>query len=120
MNLSRRIFFSQLIPPATIAAVTTTIITPNVANAGEVGAKINKAVTQSDLGISVRRSVVRGAQTIDKIDLQWEKFSDSYGLGAERSKQDAKPKPKIIPERLSLDDNIARALLNASDKVNFL
>ena len=49
---------------------------PSVANAGEVGARITKAVTTSDLGISVRTSVVKGAQLADKIDGQWEKRSE--------------------------------------------
>ena len=35
------------------------------------------AVTQSDLGVSVRRSVVQGAKLADKLDLKWERFSDS-------------------------------------------
>jgi hypothetical protein len=35
------------------------------------------AVTQSDLGTSVRRTIVRGAQFADTLDLQWERFSDS-------------------------------------------
>eukprot|EP00978_Attheya_sp_CCMP212_P043184 scaffold277581_cov28-Attheya_sp.AAC.1 len=56
---------------------------PQISSAGEVGARLNAAVTQSDLGVSVRRSVVRGAQVMDKLDGQWEKFSDEFGLGAE-------------------------------------
>mmetsp|Transcript_18754 Transcript_18754/g.26448 ORF Transcript_18754/g.26448 Transcript_18754/m.26448 type:complete len:247 (+) Transcript_18754:164-904(+) len=35
------------------------------------------AITQSDLGQSVRRSIVGGAKLADKIDLKWERFSDS-------------------------------------------
>lgn len=35
------------------------------------------AVTQSEFGKSVRSSVVGGAQLVDKIDLKWERFSDS-------------------------------------------
>ena len=35
------------------------------------------AVTQSEIGKSVRSSVVGGAQLVDKIDLKWERFSDS-------------------------------------------
>ena len=50
--------------------------------AGEVGARITKAVTTSDLGISFRRAIVRGAQTMDRVDSDWEKFSDKYSLGA--------------------------------------
>lgn len=33
-------------------------------------------VTQSDLGQSIRSSIVRGAQVVDKLDLQWERLSD--------------------------------------------
>ena len=117
---SRRSILTQFIQSATIAPIITmaaTAVTPDPASAGEVGAKINAAVTQSDLGISVRRSVVRGAQVMDKIDGEWEKFSDKFGLGEERSKQSAKPKPKIIPGRLPLNAKIAQDLLTASDMV---
>jgi len=85
-------------------------------HAGEVGTAINKAVTKSDLGVSVRRSVVKGAQVIDTLDGKWEKFSDENNLGKERSKRDARPKPKIIPDPLPLDSTIARAVLKASDE----
>ena len=34
-------------------------------------------VTQSDLGTSIRRQIVGGAQVVDRLDLQWERFSDS-------------------------------------------
>jgi len=91
---------------------------PSVANAGEVGARITKAVTTSDLGISVRTSVVQGAQMADKIDGQWEKFSDKYGLGSERSKQIAKrPNDKKIPDPLPLNIDTAQKLLDISDEV---
>jgi len=36
-----------------------------------------EVVTQSALGQSVRRGIVGGAQLADKLDLQWERFSDS-------------------------------------------
>jgi hypothetical protein len=85
--------------------------------AGEVGAKITKAVTQSDLGISVRRSVVKGAQIIDKIDGKWEKFSDDYGLGAERFKQQPRPRPKEIPDPLPINVEIAKKVLSLADEV---
>lgn len=52
-----------------------TLFTPQAASAGEVGARITRAVTQSDLGVSVRRSVVKGAQVIDSLDGKWEQFS---------------------------------------------
>ena len=35
------------------------------------------AVTQSQLGQSVRRTIVGGAQLADSLDLKWERFSDS-------------------------------------------
>ena len=87
---------------------------PSAALAGEVGARITKAVTTSDLGISVRTSVVKGAQMMDKVDGQWERFSDKYGLGAERSKQGKRPTPKVIPELLPLDTASAIKLLEIS------
>ncbi|KAG7341615.1 hypothetical protein IV203_023568 [Nitzschia inconspicua] len=103
---------------AILAAVLTSylLITPPLpAHAGEVGAKITKAVTTSDLGISVRQSVVKGAQIMDKIDGQWERLSDKLGLGAVRSKQSARPKAKVIPELQPLDVAAANRLLQISD-----
>lgn len=35
------------------------------------------AVTQSELGRSIRSSVVGGAKLVDQLDLKWERFSDS-------------------------------------------
>lgn len=91
---------------------------PSIANAGEVGARITKAITTSDLGISVRTSVVQGAQLADKIDGKWEKFSDKYGLGSERSKQVAKrPNDKKIPDPLPLNIDAAQKILDVSDEV---
>jgi hypothetical protein len=83
--------------------------------AGEVGARITKAVTTSDLGISVRTSVVKGAQVMDQLDGKWEKFSDKFGLGAERSKQGSRPNPKVIPDPLPLDIGVAQKVLELSD-----
>jgi len=83
--------------------------------AGEVGARINRAVTTSDLGISVRRSVVRGAQMMDKLDGQWEKFSDDNGLGSERFKQQGRPKPREVPDPKPLNVGMAKQLLQLSD-----
>jgi len=90
---------------------------PQVSHAGEVGARITKAVTTSDLGISVRESVVRGAQTMDKIDGQWEQFSDKFGLGAARKQQAGKPEPKVIPDPLPLDKELAKHIIETSDQV---
>jgi hypothetical protein len=86
------------------------------AHAGEVGAKITKAVTTSELGIEVRRSVVRGAQVIDQLDGSWERFSDKYNLGAERSKRGDLPKPRIIPERQALNQKVATQFLVKADE----
>lgn len=91
---------------------------PSVANAGEVGARITRAVTKSDLGISVRTSVVKGAQLADKIDGEWEKFSDKYGLGSERTKQvGRRPIEKKIPDPLPLNIDVAQKILDVSDEV---
>ena len=89
---------------------------PSPALAGEVGARITKAVTTSDLGIAVRRSVVKGAQVMDRVDGQWEQFSDQFGLGSERSARDKKPVPKAIPAPRPLDKELARALLERTDR----
>lgn len=40
----------------------------------------------SGLSQQIRRSAVRGAQVIDKIDGKWERFSDDFGLGGEMSR----------------------------------
>lgn len=90
---------------------------PQPSNAGEIGSRITETVTTSDLGVSVRRSIVQGARTMDKIDKQWELFSDKYGLGAERTKQESRPKPKAIPPLLPLDAIAASQILNISDEV---
>lgn len=97
--------------------VSTTMIPVLPSNAGEVGAKITKAVTQSDLGISVRAQVVKGAQVMDRLDGKWEQFSDQFGLGAERAKQPGKPMPKDIPEPLPLDTSMAKSILSLCDEV---
>jgi len=81
-----------------------------------VGARITKAVTTSDLGIAVRESVVRGAQTMDKLDSKWEAFSDKFGLGAARKQQPDKPAPKVIPDPLPLDAALAKRILETSDQ----
>ena len=93
------------------------VMAPPIASAGEVGARITKAVTTSDLGISVRTSVVKGAQVMDQLDGKWEKFSDRFGLGAERSKAGSRPQAKIIPEPLPLQVSMAQAVVDASDRV---
>eukprot|EP00977_Amphora_coffeiformis_P009732 scaffold2243_cov165-Amphora_coffeaeformis.AAC.12 len=92
------------------------LLSPGIAQAGEVGARINAAVTKSDLGISVRRSVVKGAQIMDGIDGQWEQFSDRFGLGSNRARQAEKPLPKVIPPPQPLDGPLAAQLLDLSDQ----
>jgi hypothetical protein len=117
MESSRR---RELLRRLTGVLVTASIVAsgPSVAKAGEVGARITKAVTTSDLGISVRTSVVKGAQLADKIDGQWEKFSDTYGLGSERTKQvGRRPKDKTIPDPLPLNTDAAQKILDISDEV---
>lgn len=111
-NGNRRKFLTSAI------FASTTLLATQPSNAGEIGAKITKAVTQSDIGISVRKSVVRGAQTIDQLDGKWEKFSDTYNLGSERSRQDKRPKPKVIPDPLPLDSKVARSVIDTADLVS--
>lgn len=89
---------------------------PTIANAGEVGARITQAVTTSDLGVQVRKSVVKGAQLMDQLDGSWEKFSDNYNLGSERSKREGRPKARMIPERKSLNAELARTFLDTADQ----
>jgi hypothetical protein len=88
------------------------LLTPRPAVAGPVGARITKAVTTSDLGISVRRSIVQGAQTMDKLDQKWESFSDKYGLGAQRSRQPGKPSGKPVRPLKPLDTTTALQVLD--------
>jgi len=109
---SRRSFVMESSFLSTVLLATAAV---EPSRAGEVGAMITKTVTTSDLGVSVRRSVVKGAQVIDSLDGKWEKFSDENNLGKERSKRASRPKPKEIPDPLPLDTTIARAVLTASD-----
>jgi hypothetical protein len=88
-------------------------VVPQAASAGMVG----EAVTKSGLGLSVRRSVVRGAQTFDSLDGQWEQFSDRFSLGTERSKRDALPPVKVIPDPQPLDSATATKILDITDQV---
>lgn len=92
-----------------------TLAVPLPSSAGEIGARINQAITTSDLGVSVRRSVVKGAQTMDRVDKQWEEFSDRFSLGSERSRQGGRPKAKVIPPLLPLDKDVANKILETCD-----
>jgi len=110
---SRRDFLSVSL----LGVMSSSLILPVLpSHAGEVGARITKAVTQSDLGISVRTQVVKGAQVMDQMDGQWERLSDRFGLGAERNKQVGRPAPKVIPDPLPLDVPTAEAILRAADE----
>jgi hypothetical protein len=70
---------SSLTAPAHASSVDTTLLGTSTWTIGDmtVEAQGIPAVTQSDLGTSVRRTIVRGAQFADTLDLQWERFSDS-------------------------------------------
>lgn len=56
-------------------------------------------VTQSELGKSVRRTIVGGAQLADRLDLKWERFSDSL-----RDKQRCDP----VTNRVLFDNGFRR------------
>ena len=111
---SRRVVLSSLLGVVTSLAVTSSI---GAAHAGELGSKITQAVTQSELGVSVRTSVIQGAQIMDRIDGQWERFSDRFRLGTQRSKLENRPIPRVIPEPLPLDPMVALAILKLADDV---
>ena len=113
-DIDRRTAISRAIRSSAWISATLGALDVRPSWAGEVGNKVNAAVTQSDLGISVRRSIVRGAQMIDKIDGRWEKFSDDFGLGVERSKREARPVEREIPPLRPLDTEAARAILGAA------
>jgi hypothetical protein len=93
-------------------------IMPSISSAGEISAMITKTVTTSDLGIAVRTQVVKGAQVMDKLDGSWEKLSDRFNLGSERSKEIGnRPAKKVIPDPLPLDVATAKSILDTSDSV---
>jgi hypothetical protein len=114
-DIDRRAAISRAIHASALISATLGAFDIQPSRAGEVGNNLNAAVTQSDLGISVRRSIVRGAQMMDKIDGRWEKFSDDFGLGAERSKREARPEERAIPPLKPLDIEAARAMLGAAN-----
>ena len=113
-DIDRRTAISQVMQSSSLVLATLGVLDVRPSWAGEIGNKVNAAVTQSDLGISVRRTVVRGAQWMDKIDGSWEKFSDDFGLGVERSKREARPEEREIPPLKPLDKEAARAMLDAA------
>jgi hypothetical protein len=99
-----------------IGVASSMLLLPLPSQAGEVGARITEAVTTSELGISVRKSIVKGAQTMDLVDRRWEEFSDKFALGSERSKQVGRPKRKTIPPLLNLDAVTASKILESCDE----
>lgn len=113
--LQRRTVLSHILPASVGAMVINMGGSVQPAQAGEVGARITKAVTQSELGISVRRSVVQGAQLADQLDGQWEQFSDQFGLGTNRKIQPGRPQPKVIPPLQPLNVELASSILTAID-----
>ena len=113
----RNVIRRRQVLQSSIASILSLSQFPQVSHAGEVDAKINAAVTKSDLGLAVRESVVRGAQTMDQMDGKWEAFSDKFGLGAARKQQAEKPAPRVIPDPLPLDAALAKRILETSDQV---
>jgi hypothetical protein len=112
---NRRQALVQLSQWTIFGGCTVLAVPSSPAVAGELGTKITRAVTESDLGITVRRSVVQGAQTFDRLDSQWEAFSDRFGLGVNRNKQPTRPVPKNIPELRPLDAQVAMQILQIVD-----
>jgi hypothetical protein len=101
-----------------LAGISGLTMMPSSSSAGEVGAMITKAITTSDLGISVRTQVVSGAKVMDKLDGSWEKLSDRFNLGSARSKEIGnRPAKKVIPDPLPLDVATAKSILDISDSV---
>jgi hypothetical protein len=80
------------------------------------GDSFTQSITESELGTSVRRAVVRGAQLFDKVDQQWEQFSDKFHLGSERSQTMDRPRPKPIPARKPIDSVWAHDWLQVTDE----
>jgi hypothetical protein len=118
LHVQRRQFFLQC-PMFAMVAVGTVVTGTCVpcAAAGEVGARITAAVTTSDLGVSVRRSIVRGAQIMDQMDLQSERWSDQFRLGSERAQRSSRPMPKSIPPLQELDTIVASKIVDSTDHI---
>lgn len=89
---------------------------PGEARAGELAESITQAITQSELGKSVRRSVVRGSQFVDSVDEQWENFSDRFGLGAARKQQPPFPTKPTLDPLQPLDAVVATSFLSMADE----
>ena len=52
---------------------------------------------------------------MDRIDGQWERFSDRYKLGKERSQRPDRPVPLVLPEPRPLDAMLSPRVLQCSD-----
>jgi hypothetical protein len=113
VNIDRR----RLIVSSLGVFVTALLALPDPSVAGELGTKITAAVTQSELGQSVRRSVVQGAQVMDQLDSKLESFADRFQLGAERSQRPDRPLPKVIPPAQPLDVAMATQVLTLQDRI---
>ena len=57
--------------------LSTSFVSPTCAFALPEGPEGLPAVTQSELGKSVREQIVQSAKVVDRLDLEWERFSDS-------------------------------------------
>jgi hypothetical protein len=112
-NVDRR----RLIVSSLGVFATALVALPDPSGAGELGTKITAAVTQSELGQSVRRSVVQGAQVMDQLDQKLESFADRFQLGAERSQRPDRPPPKVIPPAQPLDVSMATQILALQDRI---
>jgi hypothetical protein len=115
-DLSLRLESDRRLAVARLIGVASSMLLPRPSRAGEIGARITQAVTTSELGVSVRKSIVKGAQTMDLVDRRWEEFSDKFALGSERSKQVGRPTAKTIPPLLALDTVTANKILEACDE----
>lgn len=113
VNVDRR----RLIVSSLGVFATALLALPDPSGAGELGTKITAAVTQSELGQSVRRSVVQGSQVMDQLDSKLESFADRFHLGAERSQRPDRPLPKVIPPAQPLDVAMATQVLTLQDRI---
>jgi hypothetical protein len=76
------------------------------------------------LSQQIRRSAVRGAQVMDKIDGTWERFSDDFGLGTNRNMPKV-DKVNVISggsqeTRKMLNEKLAYTLLHQCDMVRII
>ena len=93
-------------------------------------------LAMDDITRQIRTSVVRGAQLIDKVDGQWERFSDNMGLGSKRnlpkrnvidvggnvrSKAVVRSEDYLTDEgyRIECNEKLASGILQLCDEVSF-